>query len=819
MAEMIKCPNCDEMNPRGQATCKNCLTPLLSVTGELDEDAFIKPGQAPTKKNTAELEPILPQWLRDARDAARKTDEEGGESLQHAKQTSPASSEDLLSGLRSQTSDDEEDEVPDWLASITGTSSKQKPPEAETFGTRWVELGGSDDFAQTDNSETPSWLAGLQQPDSLADEKDELAAGWTQETDQPSGFQAPEQMAPFDEPVSDISAGGTPDWLRKMSADADSKSEDTSADTPQDAPELPIDAPDWLRGLGGTAESTQGRESAGFSESNTSESEASFSSADMPDWLKVPAPEEKPLQDTTPPWLKNEMQNPKASEPPSEPRQESTGAQDDVLGDLPDWLKAAAPQSSIFNQPEEQPEPEPEAPSDTPDWLKTFASSETPSLSEPDPASKTNTPFEAPPAFIPGAESNENLDDLFTEMPDWLSGTSDTPAPETPAPAASEDALKPSELPAWVQAMRPVESTPVQPSAAGDQTLESRGALAGLQGVLPAVPGFAPTSKPKTYSNKLQASDEQLGHAEILEQLLAAETSPVPIESFSHLRASRSLRWFLAFIVLSIALFTTALNTRIFSMPLGVPNEVRNAMLVSQSLPQNAPVLVAFDYEPSRAGEMEAAAVPLLDQIILFSHPRLTFISTSQTGSILAERFITGPLAEHYKNGGFTYLNLGYLPGGQMGIRAFAQNPPVASPLDINLQPAWGTAPLEGVASFPQFAALILLTDNADAARVWVEQTESLRGSMPFLVVSSSQAAPMIQPYHDSAQVNGMIPGLYGGALFEQFNAGRPGTARNYWDAYSLGMLAAMALTLGGSLWNLALGLRDRRTNRETKTV
>jgi len=137
--------------------------------------------------------------------------------------------------------------------------------------------------------------------------------------------------------------------------------------------------------------------------------------------------------------------------------------------------------------------------------------------------------------------------------------------------------------------------------------------------------------------------------------------------------------------------------------------------------------------------------------------------------------------------------------------------------LDMSLQPAWTSAPLEGVTSFSQFAALVLITDSADAARTWIEQTESARGNIPFVVISSAQAAPMIQPYYDSQQVKGVVSGLYGGAVFEQNNAGRPGTARSYWDAYSVGMLLAMSLVLGGGLWNLALGLRDRVSAREAK--
>jgi hypothetical protein len=57
------------MNPAGQEYCLNC-------QARLDISAPLQPGQAPIKKTTAELEPILPQWLRDARDQARKSAQE-----------------------------------------------------------------------------------------------------------------------------------------------------------------------------------------------------------------------------------------------------------------------------------------------------------------------------------------------------------------------------------------------------------------------------------------------------------------------------------------------------------------------------------------------------------------------------------------------------------------------------------------------------------------------------------------------------------------------------------------------------------------------
>jgi hypothetical protein len=75
----------------------------------------------------------------------------------------------------------------------------------------------------------------------------------------------------------------------------------------------------------------------------------------------------------------------------------------------------------------------------------------------------------------------------------------------------------------------------------------------------------------------------------------------------------------------------------------------------------------------------------------------------------------------------------------------------------------------------------------------------------------------MIQPYFESQQVNGLVSGLYGSAVLESNHSGGPGTARTYWDAFSIGMLLAMVFILGGGLLNLALGLRDRAAMRAEK--
>ena len=926
MADVIQCPVCNENNSPEQEFCQFCQSRLKPATdsskGAIEGFA---PGQAPTQKVTADLEPILPEWLREARSSARNAaDDDIAQAAQQPSQESSQSSSppDLLAGLQAHSGNDDEEDTPDWLASITGSAPTSKKTQADSSEVRWVELGGAKDFAQEESAaenETPSWLANLTSSEAPSAEKDELT-DWMREASgmNPQPSQPPVQLEPaasdtpdwlrqmaidsgeqkagesFNDAADNFNttpaASDTPDWLRQMAADSDAQNSGVSFNEPPAASDSPdwlrkmaadsdahndnslfneagntsnvppaaSDTPDWLRSMG-TQDQAQSADSADFSETGFGESDAAAGSSagESPDWLKELVPETSPSTlSSDDDWLKG-LQAEKTEQPaqadvladadielpswlsgapaaasvvPAQKDEPAAPAEGDIeLDDIPSWLKAAAPHSSIYGEIPENKTPEPAQPPDaSPDWLNTFKSIDTSQA----PAFAMEEPVDtAPPAFVPDSQTGENMDALFTDMPDWLTGSTDVPPALSPAPTPiiNSDVLAAGELPAWVQAMRPVDTGLSQLSStllSSDQTLESRGALAGLQGVLPAAPGYAPTSKPKAYSIKLQASDEQQTHAALLEQILAAEAEPVPIASYSALRTSRGLRWALAFLFIAAITTMLAMRTQIFTMPVGNTLEINGALQVVGSIPESAPVLVAFDYEPARVGEMEAAAAPLFDQMLLLRHPRLTFISTNETGAILAERFIAGPLAGHGYESGIRYLNLGYLPGGQMGIHAFAQNPAVTAPyafaqssnlLNTTLTPAWTLPPLEGVTSLSQFAALILITDNADSARAWIEQTTSARNSIPFVVISSAQAAPMIQPYYASQQITGLVSGLYGGAVYEQNNAGRPGTARTYWDAYSLGMLLAMVLILGGGLWNLALGLRDRATAREAK--
>jgi hypothetical protein len=833
MADII-CPHCNMPNPDDQSVCSFCREPLRTT----QDSGSIHPGDMPTKKTTAELEPILPPWLREARANARQSaaDEKADEAEAAAAQ--PAAQEpaptDWLAGLDATAREEEQEEVPEWMRGAPASPpvpARQKKVD-DTFPRRqeihW-EAEPSDDQAgeaakplgatQSDDG-IPSWMKGLDEEP--AEEKSEVSDFLSkQDSAQPA------RPSPFESGTFRPNTGELFDWLDDASKNAGLAPAASSPGQPAgDA------LPDWMANLGGDRAAQPASNSAPteagsfdwlkeeaskpfapFQKNQTADeaaAEQSFGAdLDLPDWMKSAAAEAPAPQQTDgglPDWMK-----PTAAQPPLPQPQESS---------LSDWMKSAA------EAPVQKEEP------GLPDWMKSQQGQAAPAeqgadlglpswvaaasqIPEPQAETKPEVPVTPPgtPAFIQGEEpvSAGGADELFSaNLPDWLSNIA--PAEQTaatiaaPQPEKPQEAfISPADLPSWVQAMRPVETTLQEVSASADaasQPLENQGPLAGLRGVLPAMPGFAPSSKPRAYSVRLQPTQDQLDHATLLEQMLASETTALPLRTDSSVVLSqRVLRWFVAGILLVLIVAILFSGVQLLPLPSQLSPEGDQANSAINDLPDDAPVLMIFDYEPALAGEMEAAAGSFVDQVIALHHPRLTLLSTSPTGPALAERFMTASQTR-----GQNYINLGYLPGESSGILAFAMNPRSAIPN----RTVWDVPIAQDVTRFSDYQLVILLTDRAETARAWVEQTTGQREGHPFVIVSSAQAAPLIQPYLLSGQVTGLVSGLREGAAFEQAT-NNYGLARQYWDAYNLSILVVCIMIVIGGLWNLALGIRSRR--------
>jgi hypothetical protein len=220
-------------------------------------------------------------------------------------------------------------------------------------------------------------------------------------------------------------------------------------------------------------------------------------------------------------------------------------------------------------------------------------------------------------------------------------------------------------------------------------------------------------------------------------------------------------------------------------------------------LPSGAVVLVAFDYEAGFSGELNIAINNVITQLMNKS-AYLTLVATTPSGPALGESAIkvvysslVGSTATYP-----SYANLGYIPGGTMGLAGLAASPRSVVPYSLNVENVWAAAPLNSIGSIKDFNAVIVLTNDADTARIWIEQvgTQLKEADKPLLFVSSSQAEPLILPYYKASppQVQGLIGGLAGGVAYARSvgNIQQNGV----WDAYSIGVTVSILIIIIGSI-------------------
>ena len=685
------------------------------------------------------------------------------------------------------------DDTPEWLKSFA-----EEPLEEDTTDP------GIEDSGDT-------WLRNMRE-DKLVD---------TGDLDEPSSPDAESEI--MGEEDLDV-----PDWLNTLSSIPVSS-------VGEIASELEEEMPDWLNSLGledsgelpilnqeiSEQKPPQPKKSGATDELAEKLPDISgLTPADLPDWLTANAPDI--YQDDSPDQSEAE--------------------------EMPDWLSSIVPGSLLASDSEEPPAPEAEYP----DWLLEMSESGSPASQTPGDGETTDmenwlASQGTTPAFT-GFDAGEYPFDKDTEglmsstLPDWLG---EQMSPDRAALGEADqqpgDDLSPGSLPDWLRAMRPDAGymdglVTGKEQVAGE--LERAGPLTGLRDLLPAEPEITRSGKPPLYSLKLQITEKQAKNAELLNKLLESESRGRSVKSSPAITPQRILRWLIALgilisiIIPSIASLTaspTSWFARGIDLPPSLPVEANAANTLINALPSGSPVLIAFDYEPGLSGELNAAAAGVIDHLML-KGSRLALVSTSPIGPSLAENLVTGVLAKHQYQSGDMYTNLGYISGGMAGLQNFAiapsqtlvlphDNRSILQIISSDVNP-WEQPALVGENNLSDFALSVVITDDPDTARSWIEQVQPHLRPDSLIMVISAQAEPFVRPYYDTSpkQLSGLVTGLSGGAAYEN-RQGQRILAFSYWDAFGFGILTAQILIFFAGAYNLTSVLLDRRAKpaRENK--
>lgn len=450
-----------------------------------------------------------------------------------------------------------------------------------------------------------------------------------------------------------------------------------------------------------------------------------------------------------------------------------------------------------------------------PDWLTNLEASSTIKLEggiQPSEQGLKEVQFE---------EAAEEKGPEKVEIPAWVGRTSFGESPTLPK--EPETPIEPAEIPGWLEALRPPEGEKVSPTAPVEDTsaadIVTAGPLVGLRGVISAHPSAIQARKPPTYSIKLRVTEEQRAQLEMMEELLAEEQKPKTLPSKRAISYRHILRLVVAVVLILPIIWTVIFRSERAQdpQPASIPSVVDFTQQI-QKLPTGAPVLLAFDYEPGFSGELNGAISTLLSQLFAKS-AYLTLVTTSPSGPALAESLIRTVSASG-ATGSATYTNytdLGYIPGGTIGLLGLATSPRALFPYSLEGIDVWARAPLNTILSIADFSAVILITHDPETARSWIEQIGPVIQAVgrPLLMITSTQAEPLIRPYYEAvpSQVQGIVAGLAAGLSYAGMTGGQQ--ASGLMDAFSAGITISILIILIGSIVSLVFMLRATNKKKE----
>ncbi len=825
MVEKFYCPQCKNENDPSATKCIHCGfnfgSNALDSSSESDWLAFLREPKYDDQtddsqtfsnvddspKSIDDSNEESPDWLKRIRDI-KQTDSEF-EQMESRKpldlhSTLSTENDDLIKSLRDEEKQQEEETV-DWISDFRNT---QEPNNTESSLENDNEVDSEDEI-----SDTASTL-------------EEIKKNWQIEFPSSLDLEDDENVIPAEE---------FPDWLSKNVSNLSEKDEilddadipgwlTPDQDDPLDGeskPPEPFDIPEWLSKANFLAEEEI---------NSNSESESSAESQELIEFLKEinPEKEEQDFEESI-------------SEDDSEMDIEET--YDSVLlfnklDILPEEkidvdensnnLQESDAQGDQINLNQDQSQPDEPAflfndselknlsvspfigIDENDDWLNSTQLHESDSIDDEIKADIQDSEIEEP---------KEEFDESFSPfklgtVPEWLKNVDfDLPGSEI-SQSIEDDNISDSShtpeiekgnLPEWLKAIRPIEAvSPELPRQKPQKRIEKSGPLAGFKGVLSSENLTKNFSPPPAYSATINITDKQKDHLKILEGIISPSAKTTTTikkpNSFIH----RVEIYLIPVFLLLIVIYSSFIDHSGQNLPENLPADairfhtLSTGYLNRNELPAN--ILIIFETDASSYSELNLISGDFFESLFTNNH-WVTSISTNPNGVLVSEKIMSNV---HLRVPSYNFkeriTNLGYLPGYGSGIQAFLSNPKETSPgIDLNIN-IWENRPLSEIDTINDFDMIVLLTDNSENAKLWIEQIHLLVKDPNLLLIATTKASPLIQPYLRTNQVDGMLSGMIGGLAFNLLSQTETNNIGRYWAIVQLTAMVFVFFILAGGV-------------------
>ena len=351
----------------------------------------------------------------------------------------------------------------------------------------------------------------------------------------------------------------------------------------------------------------------------------------------------------------------------------------------------------------------------------------------------------------------------------WLRPDFDQPDPPESGPSSLDDQP-------WLRAENEAQETDPLPRTAPQRL------VGGLQGLIEPIEIDQSLFQQEPATQSLSGVDDIPYETRRELRLLFAADVPIleepaqenqqPSQPGGQGRGLWRRNWIYGLLLAALLLGLWSANAAPNSRPHSWPG-VSAAYSAIDSLPVDSVVLVNWAYDPSNAGEMDLAALPVIEHLVE-KGARLLVVSQLPGGPATARRLIQvarsgASQAALSRQLDDTLVEGGYLPGGVASLPLLGQAPVQSVPVDMQGRSVGNRAAMTTLATDSP-ALLLILAARSEEVQRWIEQVQPLDGA-PVVAVTSAAVDPAIRPYVDSGQITGLVSGYAGGIEYRTLMA------------------------------------------------
>ena len=219
-----------------------------------------------------------------------------------------------------------------------------------------------------------------------------------------------------------------------------------------------------------------------------------------------------------------------------------------------------------------------------------------------------------------------------------------------------------------------------------------------------------------------------------------------------------------------IFLFTAIIILAPIIKPLGLPGvkqtpTVKAVYDTIESLPEGAPVLLSFDFDPGSKPELYPMAMSVCRHLFR-KNVRVIGMNLWAAGTGLADEILTATAKEYGREYGKDYVFLGFQEGKQAVITQLGSDIYSVYPRDQKGKELRAKPVMHGIKSLKDFAFMVNFTAGYPGIDEWIPYGSDKYG---FKIAAGSTAVneTTVRPYVQSKQIVGAITAMKGAAEYE----------------------------------------------------